>query len=192
MAAIVWYRTVLLAAGPHQPVGVGAEEPQHGEQLDEARDITPVGSDHGDQAHADGKGAKAPDRQQQHRSAGATFVGDNALGGGSINDTDLLPTLHLSFETHVTSVVDDPRQDCQGQEYLIPYCIRLATWVGTALEHTSARIASDDTVQAGAFPPIRIRLDFVPALAERVEHVCKRYCRAGQSPQSTTCQPSLV
>src|SRR5215475_12683027 len=41
------------------------------------------------------------------------------------------------------------------------------------------RIAGDDPVQAGAFPPIRIRLDFVPALAERVEHVC------GNSPLRT-------
>ena len=107
--------TVWAAAGPQQPVGIGAEEPQHGEQLDQARDIAPVGSDHGDQAHPDGKGAKAPNRQQQDRSAGATFVGDNALGGGGINDTGLSPTLHLSFETHIASVVDGPGRDPRGQ-----------------------------------------------------------------------------
>src|SRR5690349_22082086 len=41
------------------------------------------------------------------------------------------------------------------------------------------RIADNDTVEAGAFPPIRIRLDFVPALAERVEYIC------GNSPLRT-------
>jgi hypothetical protein len=78
-----------------------------GEQFDEARDVAPVGRDHGDQAHTDGKGAKAPNRQQQDRSAGATFVGNNTLGGSGINEASLLPTLHLSFETHVASVVGD-------------------------------------------------------------------------------------
>src|SRR5215471_9699189 len=66
-----------------------------------------------------------------------------------------------------------------GIAQLIPYGIRLATRVGTALEHTSMRIAGDDAIQAGAFPPIRIRLDFVPALAQRLEHVC------GNSPLRT-------
>src|SRR5262249_3276661 len=106
--------TLLTAARPHQPVGIGTEEPQHGEQLDEARDIAPVSSDHGDQTHTDGKGAKSPYRQQQDRSAGAAFMGENALGGGSINDAGFLPTLHLSFETHVASVIENPRRDRRG------------------------------------------------------------------------------
>src|SRR5437867_3080867 len=67
----------------------------------------------------------------------------------------------------------------KDREELIPHGIRLATRVSTALEHASARIAGDDSVQAGAFPPIRIRLDFVPALAQRLEHVC------GDSPLRT-------
>src|SRR5262245_29790693 len=41
------------------------------------------------------------------------------------------------------------------------------------------RIAGDDAIQAGAFPPIRIRLDFVPTLAQRLEHIC------GNSPLRT-------
>src|SRR5262245_10443763 len=55
--------------------------------------------------------------------------------------------------------------------FLIPYSIRLATRIGSTLEDASTRIASDDSVQARAFPPIRVGFDFVPALAEHIEYV---------------------
>src|SRR5262249_34788756 len=129
----VYDPTVLAAARPHQPVGIGAEEPQHSEQLDQARDIAPISSDHGNQAYPDGKGTKAPKRQQQDRSAGATFMGDNAFGGGGINDASLLPPLHLSFETHVASVVDGLTRDHR----CIAYGLAQATCKASLAPHLS-------------------------------------------------------
>src|SRR5262249_55546939 len=51
-----------------------------------------------------------------------------------------------------------------------PHRIRLATGISTALQHPSAGVANDHTIQAGALPPIGVGLHRMATLAQRLEY----------------------